>query len=46
LWAALDWLNQEPPQSIYGAPVTDILSWAKSNWRLQHIREKVTQMGS
>ena len=46
LWAALAWLNQKPPQSIYGAPVTDILSWAKSNWRLKHIREKVKQMGS
>ena len=46
LWAALDWLNQQPPQSIFGAPVTEILSWAMGNWHLQYVQAKAKHMGA
>ena len=46
LWAALDWLNQQPPQSIFGAPVTEILSWAMGNWHPQYVQAKAKHMGA
>ncbi len=46
LWAALNWLNQQPPQSIFGAPVTEILSWAMGNWHLKYVQAKAKKMGA
>ena len=46
LWSALSWLNQNPPRSIHGAPVSEILAWARSNWQFQNISKKVKNTGT
>lgn len=43
LWEVLDWLEQEPPAALMGAPVGDIWRWALANWRparLAGLRER------
>lgn len=33
LWQALDFLGQQPPPALCGAPATEVLRWALAHWR-------------
>ncbi|WP_051219639.1 tRNA glutamyl-Q(34) synthetase GluQRS [Oceanobacter kriegii] len=33
LWTALDWLRQQPPESLRGAGNTAVLQWAVEHWQ-------------
>jgi hypothetical protein len=37
LWEVLDWLKQEPPAGLAGAPVREIWAWALPNWRPERL---------
>ena len=37
LLAALEFLGQQPPLELAGAPVHEVWIWAKANWRLDHV---------
>ena len=37
LWEALCFLGQEPPESLKGAGVSTLWSWAHANWRIQRV---------
>lgn len=37
LWLALDFLQQQPPQELAGANLSDLWPWALANWRLRNI---------
>ncbi|MBK8120708.1 MAG: tRNA glutamyl-Q(34) synthetase GluQRS [Sulfuritalea sp.] len=37
LLAALEFLGQQPPPELAGAAVQEVWSWARANWRLDHV---------
>ena len=37
LFAALEFLGQQPPPGLAGASVQDLWNWAVTNWRLDHV---------
>lgn len=42
LWKALEYLHQQPPAEIYGAPIHEIWQWALRYWQLDKIPSTLT----
>ena len=34
LWKALEFLKQDPPRALYGAPAAELVTWGLKNWRV------------
>jgi glutamyl-Q tRNA(Asp) synthetase len=41
LYSALEFLGQQPPLELFGAPAAELLAWGKKNWKAGNIPEKL-----
>jgi glutamyl-Q tRNA(Asp) synthetase len=42
IWAALNWLNQSPPNDLKTGSVSEILTWAISHWDSTNVNRSLT----